>query len=157
MALKNQDVLPVDTIQGDASFFRQQYFLEVPRRFSLSQVLNPEWWRLQTKLRVNDEISLLAEDGSFDVLCRVVQADRGGYCVLRILREWHAETDAVRSDATEAHVELVPQSGWVAFGADGQALARFSTEDAANAFLANLPVSQPAPAPAAEPVGEFIA
>ena len=77
MALKNQDVLQADVIQGDASFFRQQYFLLVDRRFTLDQVLNPEWWRLQTKLRVNDEITLLAEDGSFDILARVVQADRG--------------------------------------------------------------------------------
>ena len=150
MALKNQDVLQADVIQGDASFFRQQYFLLVDRRFTLDQVLNPEWWRLQTKLRVHDEITLLAEDGSFDILARVVQADRGGYCVLRIFREWYQDTAVAKSEGTgEARVVLIPQTGWNVVSASGVPLARFATEDSANAALAELAqLPDPATAPA---------
>jgi hypothetical protein len=144
----------MDHIQGDASFHRQIYFIEVPRRFSFNEILNPEWFRGQTKLRVNDLLELVAEDGRFDVLARVVQADRGGYCVLRILREWYADTDAVQSGITDQgpHIALVPQHGWTLFDAVGQPIARFATEDSAKAALIELAETQPAPAP----VGEFI-
>ena len=124
-------------------------------------MLDPEFWRLQTRFKVNDILDLIAEDGTWDVTARVVQADRGGFLVLRLLRVWRADADAVQSDTTgEAHVELVPNSGWVLFSADGTALARFSTQDSANAALANLPESAAVPAPAPEPAavtGAFVA
>jgi hypothetical protein len=79
-------------------------------------VLDPEFCRLQTRFKVNDIIDLIAEDGSWDVTARVVQADRGGYLVLRLLRVWRADADAVQSGITgEAHVELCPGQGWVAW------------------------------------------
>jgi hypothetical protein len=118
-------------------------------------VLDPEFWRLQTRFKVNDILDLLAEDGSWDVTARVVQADPGGYLVLRLLRLWKADADAVHSDVAEAHVELVPNFGWTVFAADGSAIARFSTKDSAEEALANLPAAA-APAADPAPVAEFI-
>ena len=161
MALKNTDVLPVDFVHGDASFARTIYHIEIPRKWSLENVLDPEFWRLQTRFKVNDILDLIAEDGTWDVTARVVQADRGGYLVLRLLRVWRADADAVQSDVTgEAHVELVPNSGWVLFSGDGSPIARFSTQDSANAALANLPEPAAEPAPgavSAAATGAFIA
>jgi hypothetical protein len=64
MALKNQDVLPVYFVHGDASFSRSVYHIEIPRKWSLENVLDHEFWRLQTRFKVNDILDLIAEDGS---------------------------------------------------------------------------------------------
>ena len=77
MALKNDECLPHDFIQGKANFHRASYHVVVPRRFSFADTLNPEWWRHASKIRTGDLIDLLGEAGDFDCTCRVVSADKG--------------------------------------------------------------------------------
>jgi hypothetical protein len=78
-------------------------------------------------------LSLRHEDGLFDSLCRVVNADRG-YAVLRVLTECHSKPEELRGEA--ASIGFILSKGWVLFGTDNEPLANFMDEESAKAALA---------------------
>ena len=83
-------------------------------------------------------MTVVSESGSFDCDLRVLQAsERGGFCVFRVLREWHAPVEAASSDPTgAAHVAFCPaEGGWVLFNSRGEPLSKYATEDSASGAL----------------------
>ena len=133
MALKSSDVLPLDHVTSTAEFKRAIYHVTIPRRFNWYNVLVPEFWRNVTMLNAHDLLELEHEDGLFDSLCRVVNADRG-YTVLRVLTELHSKPEELRGEA--ASIGFILSKGWVLFGTDNEPLANFMDEESAKAALA---------------------
>ena len=133
-ARTHTEVLPMGFIQGLAEYSRSQYFITIPSKFTIDDVFDPSFWRHANMLRPNDRLELVAEDGSWDLDARVVNAS-AGFAVLRLLRVWKAPTEALQGDVGEPTVAFVPQSGWVLFGADGNPVARFADETSARAAL----------------------
>lgn len=64
------------------------HFIEVPRGITLDHVMDPDLWvHIARKFAVNDTITVLAADGSFDCDLRVVEIDPRFFWVrVRMLR-----------------------------------------------------------------------
>ena len=87
MALKQNEVFPVDFITKTADYARMSYQLTVPAdKWSFEAVLNPEVWKHQgDRLHPGDLVTVLASDGSYDADLRVIASDRG-YTLMRPIR-----------------------------------------------------------------------
>ena len=126
MALRSTEVLPLESVTSTADFKRAVYFIQIPKRFAWEAVLVPEFWRNITMLKTNDLLELVAEDGSWDALARVVAADKG-FAVLKVLNLWKAPVEAVQGEA--GTVGFILGKGWTLFGTNSSPVATFLNEE----------------------------
>ena len=59
MALRSDQVLPAEFVGSTADYARSAYHLKIPRKFTFEQLLQPEVWRLQTKLHPGDLVTVV--------------------------------------------------------------------------------------------------
>ena len=135
MALKSDQVLPLEFVTKTAEYARSSYQLTIPAKWKYEDLLLPEVWKNQgERLHPGDFVTCLAEDGSYDVDFRVIASDRGGYVLLRPLRTWIAPQAEIAA-AGEPRVGFAPGVGFVVYDQKGEALSKHPGHDAADAAL----------------------
>jgi hypothetical protein len=132
-----------------ADYHRSTYFLSAQQGVTVDDLMRPMFWAHHvSKLRMGDLIEAVAEDGSFDVLLRVI--DRGaGFVRMRLLREWQnrevAEASAADTKTEAAHsvqakrfpcVDFTKATKWRVLAHDGtQVIEGLATEGEAKRHL----------------------
>lgn len=106
-------------------FKRRQLFIIAPHGTTLDDVKHPEWLMHHVKaLAVNDLLEIVAEDGTFDVLARVMTL-APGYVGLRILNAWEASATAdYLEDAPGATISFTPRTRWRVIATNGETVIR---------------------------------
>ena len=70
---------------------RTAYFFMAAPGTAIEDILTREFWQhVETQLRINDVIDVVAADGSFDVTLRLIRK-APGFLGWRIIRDWRAE------------------------------------------------------------------
>lgn len=136
MALKQNEVLPIDFITKTADYARTAYQLTIPAaKWSYEALLNPEVWKNQgDRLHPGDLVTVLADDASYDCDLRVISSDRG-YTLMRPIRTWFAaQAEAVA--AGEPRVGFAPGVGFVVYDEKGEAVSKHPSQDDADTALA---------------------
>ena len=99
--------LPLRLKRSDYEHTR--YFELIPPGTTLETAMSPQYWEhVRVGMRIYDEIELVAADGSFDALVRVVHIDsRSGALAFRVLNHVVGEGKTVSVAAVkESPVEL---------------------------------------------------
>jgi hypothetical protein len=93
--------LPTISLRHMAEYSRSHYFVLAPFGVTIDDLMRPPFWAHHTlRLKQLDIVEVVAEDGSFDVELRVVDA-QVGYVKMRPLRTW---SDAAIAKATAERV-----------------------------------------------------
>ena len=104
-------------------FQLSRYFEVVPPGVVLEDVLASSFWaHVAQKLRLHDQITVVAADGSFDVELRVIRK-APGFLQFRTIRLWTAEALDVPGDKQFTAAWAGPALKWVVKGGDGERLA----------------------------------
>jgi len=80
-----------------AEFCRTHYFHMVAEGVPLAEVLNGDYWiHVRKQFRLNDTIEIVAEDGVFDVLVRILSINlMSGAMTFRVLRYIEGKVEPV--------------------------------------------------------------
>lgn len=132
-----------------AEYSRRHLYVIAPSGTTLDDVAAPTWLRHYAKsFRKNDLVEIVAEDGSFDVIARVVSV-LSGQVRLRPLFAWadnvapvETRTEGAASAPDGVSVDFNSKQGWRVVADAGDVIAKgFATRDEAvaakRAYLAN--------------------
>jgi hypothetical protein len=88
MATIPDHLLPARIVRAEVA--RTTWFLPVVRGTTREMVLEPDFWvHLGGKLKVDDRVEVVAQDGTFELDLRVASVDARGFWVqMRLLGEW---------------------------------------------------------------------
>jgi hypothetical protein len=103
----------------DSRSVKLELFHVVPSGLSLDAVLDPSYWRNAWKVldgKTNSTIELVAEDGAWEAMARVLSA-KDGIVKLRVVSKW--EADRSKASVPDGFkVEFIPGKGWRALDTD---------------------------------------
>ena len=96
---------------------RRSWLYIVPHGVTPSDMLEPDFWsHVSGQMTVYDEISAVAQDGSYDLDLRVTAVNRQGPGAdVRVIRAWFNDENAVKSSKPKMEdfaVDYTPGSKW---------------------------------------------
>lgn len=140
------NALAVRQMTTRAEFARLTHFARIPVGVPLENVLKPTFWQhMVPSLNVNDLIEIVAEDGSYDLLARVVDKDVG-FVKLRVLFKVEDESERVEPGEEDTadndelpriqHIPRGSAQGWRLLGYNGETVReKIKTKGEAAALL----------------------
>jgi len=89
------------------------FFVRVPPGITAEDVQNPEFWQfVARRLKVNDRIEVVAEDGTLDMDLRVTAVDpRFFWAQIRVLRVMVGATSVVEGDKADPDGYVIEWGG----------------------------------------------
>lgn len=154
--------LPATALRHLADYSRSHYFVHVPYGVTVDDIMRPAFWAHHAnKLKALDVVEVVAEDGSFDLELRVLDA-QVGYVKMRLLRAWADEAQARVTAARVAEddererkalkerfpcVRYTKLQRWHVIGHDGNVvkdgyLSRLEAQNALNEYVARSAASE---------------